>query len=440
MLNQLILEHVGPAKRMEVNFSPRVNLITGDNGLGKSFLLDIAWWSLTRTWAHYPARPESTKGVRPTISFAFGSERKKDISYTSEFDWKSQIWTAKPGRPSSPGMVLYAQVDGSFSIWDPARNYWKKVAAKGFDAPDRPQAYLFSQDEVWDGLSRQDSTDASRTEVLCNGLIRDWAYWQKERGSAFAQLCSVLRELSPTTGDGDLLTPGELTRISLDDVRDMPTLKMPYGKEVAIVHASAAIRRIVALAYLLVWTWQEHARASKLLNQETTQQIIFLIDEVEAHLHPTWQRRILRSLMDVMTALADSAIVDVQVIAVTHSPMLLASMEPVFDAQKDSLWMLDLVRTDGKQEVQLNKDAWYRRGDASRWLQSEIFDLKEARSLEAETALAAARAFMKHDIADRAEFTRLYDALRKSMPGVDPFWVEWRAWGWRHGLLEEKLP
>ena len=28
--------------------APRLNLITGDNGLGKSSLLDIAWWALTR--------------------------------------------------------------------------------------------------------------------------------------------------------------------------------------------------------------------------------------------------------------------------------------------------------------------------------------------------------------------------------------------------------
>ena len=40
MLEYLKLENVGPAPRMEIEFAPRVNLITGDNGLGKSFLLD----------------------------------------------------------------------------------------------------------------------------------------------------------------------------------------------------------------------------------------------------------------------------------------------------------------------------------------------------------------------------------------------------------------
>ena len=48
MLKELKLSHVGPAPSMELEFGERLNLITGDNGLGKSFLLDIAWWSMTR--------------------------------------------------------------------------------------------------------------------------------------------------------------------------------------------------------------------------------------------------------------------------------------------------------------------------------------------------------------------------------------------------------
>ncbi len=53
MLKHLKLENVGPSSAMELEFGERLNLITGDNGLGKSFLLDIAWWSMTRKWAFF---------------------------------------------------------------------------------------------------------------------------------------------------------------------------------------------------------------------------------------------------------------------------------------------------------------------------------------------------------------------------------------------------
>ena len=42
---------------MLLEFGPRLNLLTGDNGLGKTFALDLAWWTLTRTWAGLPAMP-----------------------------------------------------------------------------------------------------------------------------------------------------------------------------------------------------------------------------------------------------------------------------------------------------------------------------------------------------------------------------------------------
>jgi hypothetical protein len=88
-----------------------------------------------------------------------------------------------------PGLVLYAQVDGGFSCWDPARNYWKG------DDPDREPAYRFAPDEIWNGLP----LDAP--DKLCNGLITDWGYWQLENGEPFGQLSRVLDALSPSVDE-----------------------------------------------------------------------------------------------------------------------------------------------------------------------------------------------------------------------------------------------
>ena len=42
MLKSLTINNVGPAPELSLDFGKRLNLLTGDNGLGKSFLLDIA--------------------------------------------------------------------------------------------------------------------------------------------------------------------------------------------------------------------------------------------------------------------------------------------------------------------------------------------------------------------------------------------------------------
>ena len=54
MIEYIRLTKVGPSPKMLLEFGPRLNLLTGDNGLGKTFALDLAWWTLTRTWAGPP--------------------------------------------------------------------------------------------------------------------------------------------------------------------------------------------------------------------------------------------------------------------------------------------------------------------------------------------------------------------------------------------------
>lgn len=48
---------MGTSPHFDVELGERINIFTGDNGLGKTFLLDISWWLLTGTWTEYQAFP-----------------------------------------------------------------------------------------------------------------------------------------------------------------------------------------------------------------------------------------------------------------------------------------------------------------------------------------------------------------------------------------------
>ena len=412
---------------MELEFGDRLNLLTGDNGLGKSFLLDIAWWAMTRVW---PAElnPNLTSGrvALPTekkqeseISYSF-SAFSTDTGHASVFDPQNQNWSAPRGRPGNPGLVFYALADGSFAVWDPARNYWTAQTDNGDGK--RPDAYVFSPKEVWDGLQREDGS------WLCNGLIRDWAGWQKEKGRAFLSLKAVLEVLSPSTEEK--LVPGELTRISLDDVRDMPTLKMPYGQEVAVVHASAGMRRIISLAYFLVWCWEEHNKAKKLQGEESGKRVVFLVDEVEAHLHPKWQRSVIPALMEVMGTLTEPA--SVQLIVATHSPLVMASVETLFDNEEDAWFDLDLNKDN---EVALTPRPFVKQGDVANWLTSEAFNLKSGYSIEAEKVLNEAAVALSDENFSKEKAKELKKRLRNVLSDIDPFWVRWNFVGEKKGWL-----
>ena len=433
MLRSLTIKNVGPAPELNLELGERLNIITGDNGLGKSFLLDIAWWALTRRWpaelnpnltSGYMARPKPD--AKASISFAFGSKTQKTESYESTFNHAEQAWTGPAGRPSNPGLVLYAQVDGSFAVWDPARNGWKKQG--NIDVQERQPAYVFSPKQVWDGLQGE------KGEWLCNGLIRDWASWQREGEIKFELLKEIIQELSPLN---EKLEIGDLTRISLDDARDIPTLKTAYGEEVPVIFASAGVRRIIALGYLLAWVWLEHLQACKLLGIERTSQVVFLIDEIEAHLHPRWQRSMVRSLLSIVTELAQvQEVARVQLITTTHSPLVMASVETEFDPIRDAWFDLDLSQQTENPQVELTRRIWQRHGDVSNWLMSEAFDLKSARSPDAEQALEEASNAMANPQFGKAEAQALHKKLAGVLGVTDPFWINWRYVAEKKGWLE----
>lgn len=423
MLEYLRLENVGPAPSMEMELAPRLNLLTGDNGLGKSFLLDVAWWALTRRWPQdlngnltsgYRALPrEVTKPAK--IGFRILS-KTKPVEYTSKYSPEDQSWIGKAGRPANPGLVIYAHADGGFSVWDPARNYWKKKGA--VDVQDTIPAYVFSPQEVWNGRTID---FRGKPTMICLGLIADWAIWIREGGASAALMAEILSRMAPP---GESIEVGPLLRLSVQDARDIPSIKTPYDDAVRIVHASAGMRRIAGLAYMLMWSWHEHTRNADLQGFARTRQVTMIFDEIESHLHPRWQRSILDSVLHVAETLHTQA--TVQLIAATHSPLVLASAEPLFDVEKDAWFDLDLDREAGL--VELRRRPFVRHGDVSNWLTSNAFDLKSSRSIPAEEAIEEARTFLRQAKQPLARAKEIDAKLRKAaLPDIDPFWVRWGA-------------
>ncbi|MBW4631439.1 MAG: ATP-binding protein [Iphinoe sp. HA4291-MV1] len=400
MLKELHLQKVGPASHFDIEFADRLNIITGDNGNGKSFLLDVAWWVLTANWAEQPAYPQRVREENPKI-IGIVSTLENTREYQSSFDFSEQQWQNLQTPQSLEEVAIYVRVDGGFSVYDPTRK--------------RDNAYNFTPDTLWNGLK-------SEGKVLCNGLIQDWVTWQNQPNKYPFQLFSnVIEKLAPHPDEW--INVGEPTRVSVEDIRDIPTVNLPYGN-VPVIYTSAGMKRILGLAYLLVWTWYEHTKASQLRKQKPIHQIVLLIDEIESHLHPRWQRVILPAILEVVTELQVE--MKIQALVTTHSPLVLASLEPGFDESEDRLFLFQLAG----QEVRLDEIPWSKQGDTVGWLTSEIFGLKQARSKEAEIAIEAAEAWMRDDDMDafpenlRSQ-TQIHQELQRVLPGHDPFWPRW---------------
>lgn len=404
MIEYLHLSNVGRAREMRFEPSERLNIVTGDNGLGKSFLLDVSWWALTRTWAGMIALPTTRKPAM--IEYVIHGKTGPARRVTSKFRREDESWPLDAGRPTMPGIVVYLRIDGSFSVWDPARNYWRAD-------PDRPSAYHFTASQVWDGLE-------IGGQRACEGLERDWVSWQEARKPQFEALEQVLRALSP---ESETLRAGTPRRLFLGEGRDRPTL-MIGAQEVPVALASAGIRRVLALAYFLVWAWYEHRVAAQLLGRAPEDRFVILFDEPETHLHPRWQRTIVPSILAALEQLRDRHAATPQLIIATHAPLVLASVEPLFSRDTDELFHLDVVNG----SVVLEKGGWATQGDVSEWLLSDVFGLDQARSVPAEQAIEAAEAFMRGErrLPKGLDSKQaIHTALQRLLPANDQFWPRW---------------
>lgn len=406
MLKYLHLKNVGLAPDLRVEWAPRLNLITGDNGLGKSFLLDLAWWALTRTWAATVALPP-VSARNPQIEYVVRGKAGTAKPVVSRFRRSDETWPVEARRPPMPGIVVYIRIDGGFSVWDPARNYWRSD-------PGRPPAYHFTASEVWEGLD-------VRGQRVCEGLERDWINWQEGRKAQFKALEEVLRVVSPVA---ETLRAGPPQRLFIGEGRDRPTLLIG-SQTVPVALASAGVRRVLALAYFLVWAWHEHRVAAELLGKRPESRVVILFDEPETHMHPRWQRTIVPSVLAAVDALRGRADDPPQVLVASHAPLVAASLEPLFDREQDDVARLEV--RDGV--VTIEQGVWAPQGDAANWLVSETFGLEQARSLEAEQAVEAAEAFMRGDQAALPKSldskAAIHKALTRLLPAHDHFWPRW---------------
>jgi hypothetical protein len=409
ILAYLETEGIGPVKHLRFEPARRLNIVTGDNGLGKTFLLDLAWWALTQDWAERPALPSLPLSGDATIKFTV-SGTGQGGPVTASFSRGAFQWDLGDRPPGRSGLVVYARVDGSFAVWDPANPVFSAGASQG-----QWPGLKFTREQVWEGKRDQ-----------IEGLLRDWVRWQ-ERSDKYAEydtFRAVLRRVSPPDLALEIADPVRLP----GEIRYVPSLQHQYGV-VPIVFESAGIKRIVTLAYLVVWAWAEHRLQARQSGRKEERQMVVILDEAEAHLHPKWQRVILPALLGIASDL--HAELSLQLVVATHSPLVLASSESVFDPDTDKLFLLEMTKSG---RVDLRERPFELRGSVDSWLSSPLFQLEQPGSPQREQAIKEALRLQSEAAPAREAIQNATKRLAESLAPEDPFWVRWVFFAERHGV------
>jgi predicted ATPase len=171
--------------------------------------------------------------------------------------------------------------------------------------------------------------------------------------------------------------------------------------KVATPALSDGYRSILALAGDLVWRLIEAFPNSR---DPLREEGVVLIDELDIHLHPVWQRQIASWLQSVFP--------NIQFIVATHSPLIAAG------AGKDAITYRLYQNENGGVDCQEVKNIAFR--DVDSILQSEAFGLVSTFSPEAEQVMSQYLELKtkKKSKAEDLQFAQLAQSVREMFKGT----------------------
>lgn len=346
-------------------------IILGDNGVGKTTVLKSLAASMNK------------------VTFSNGHE-----SYGSyfDFDWESKWW---PVRDYDKGVTqIVADVQGGVKLCESSNNVF-------FDSS---RIYLTRRNSSIANISidfegfRCYGYGAGRT--IGNSALSETPENTDTCASLFDDRADLLNPEEwflfadyRKAKDGDPLTiqnfeliknallkimeEGEVTELEVlspglpgrGSPRQGVRFKTPYGW----------VRlRDMSLGYQTLVVWLTDL-ADKLFvrypdsKNPLEEPAIVLIDEIDLHLHPSWQRKLLKSLSEIFK--------NTQFIATAHSPL-------VVQAAGDEGANVVLLKREGDQTIVYQNPEDIRGWRVDQILTSSFFNLETARSLDTEKKLA----------------------------------------------------
>lgn len=310
---------------------PRLTVIVADNGMGKTALLDAIAVGMAEyvdaLLGFQTSRGLSASDVRTTA----GDGGSAQLSMTAAFDGTSAKWslTRKVGAPSmrrGPKQLAAVRAAaarmrervGTGTATLPVFTFYQST--RFAQTTYFGQKYLGTKRSLEGRLGGFEDYLAPLSEPA---RFNEWysARWSAVAGhratgtgegrELLAQLSSVNQAVQT------VLKPTGWTSLSWDKARDSAVVTHRVRGELPLSWLSSGIRSMVALTADLA---QRCAMINPHLGADAAAKTpgVVLIDEVDLHLHPAWQQRVVELLQ--------IAFAETQFVLSTHSPQVLSTV------------------------------------------------------------------------------------------------------------------
>lgn len=403
------------------------HVLLGENGSGKSSMLQAIALGLNgqqllfytrRGLAGFARRPpDGVSGSGPTV-----------INLWAEHDsaWDTPRSHARPSASKEAEITLYEAEGASVNTFGQIPDVKDRAEAGWYSAAFGPLRRLSSGEEYYRKVSRDYPVLARHLSLFEEDFaLTDAVTWLQEL--QFRDLdsrSSAAKRPQPNLGTA----PGELVKsirrflnqqgvlphgVQMTDITpDSVFFKNSGGITLPMTELSDGYRATLSLILELIRGMSQAFTGKNIFSEDEIRieaPGVVLIDEVDVHLHPTWQRDIGPCLTRMFP--------NVQFIVTTHSPLICQA------AVKGSIWKLSAPGEDaGIHRIEGEQLQRVLYGDVLHALNSEAFGGIPGRS---DVALAKMRRFAELNQLAQAgklkEPARLeQEVLRRELEGVLP--------------------
>jgi predicted ATP-binding protein involved in virulence len=282
--------------------SPPVIIITGENGTGKSVILDSIRTLFYGVFGS--VEREITSGDHFLIESELLINQTNNLTLTANSRQDGKIKTNE----IELNKIFRSQFDPTFTR-DFIFEYWTSKLSNDNFTVDSVQA-LGTRNYLDDALSGiHKNVDVTKVITFFDYLKDSTNQYEKELGESLYSLLENIINISITNGKLSHVSRINLTPIINVQNNEISLDKLSSGNLFLIQRLSSLLKQVYAICVINKIPIKDYKKIRGVL----------LIDEAENHLHPKWQKVFLKNILALFPNL--------QIITTTHSPFIVSSVE-----------------------------------------------------------------------------------------------------------------
>ncbi len=395
-IQQLLLKQFRGSSELPLELDKRLNVFAGMNGAGKSSVLDAA--AILLSWLANRIKRSTASGRPITESDIRNGEQAAGLKVIivdagSSFGWSlakvkrgyaSRNFVSELSSATNKAkeiQTLISEFDGNINI--PLFAYYP-VNRSVLDIPLRIRSR-----HKFDLLSTYDDS------LTSGANFRTFFEWFREREDLENENRKYQGQLVKPEGfqfpDGQLSAVRSALEMFMPDFSNLTVRRNPLRMEVEKLGQRLTVNQLSDGEKCLMAMVGDLARRLAIANPKLGNPLkgegIVLIDEIDMHLHPKWQRTVVPNLLKVFP--------NCQFIISTHSPHVITHVHP------KNLHLMHLV--DGELRVMRPEESY---GKTVERVLEDLMDLQTTRPDEVQRLLRKT-----YELIEKSEFVAARDSI-----------------------------